>query len=150
MRNKFLLTACAAAFASTAAFAAGPFDGFKGKMKPGLYETKMEMDMPGMPQGMGKSMTHQHCVTQTDIDSGQAGKGPQSKGPQDCEIKDFTMSGNTANYKVECKSGTKVDTKMTFSDNGYQVENKMAMNQGGQVMNVTQKMDSRYIGPCNK
>ena len=148
MRNKFLLAACAAAFASTAAFA-GPFDGFKGKMKPGLYESKMEMDMPGMPKGMG-NMTHQHCITQTDIDSGQAAKGPQSKGQQDCEVKDMKMSGNTASYKVECKGGTKVDTKMTFSDNGYQAENKMVMNQGGQVMNVTQKIDSRYIGPCKQ
>jgi hypothetical protein len=54
MNAKFLFGACLAA-TSTAAFAAGPFgDAFKGKMKEGLYEVRMEMEMPGMPQGMGK------------------------------------------------------------------------------------------------
>jgi hypothetical protein len=40
------------------------------------------------------------------------------------------------------------DAKMTFVDNGYDMDLKMAMNQGGQVMNMTQKMQSRLVGPC--
>ena len=156
MRNKFLLTACATALTATFAFAAGPFDGFKGKMKEGMYETKMEMDMSGMagmPKGMGKQThTMQHCVTPQDIEKGNMGKGPDGKAPQDCEVKDFKMSGNTASYKMVCKGQMQMtaDNVVTFSDNGYKMDMKMAMNQGGQVMNMTQKMDSRYLGPCKK
>ena len=27
---------------------------------------------------------------------------------------------------------------------------KMAMNQGGRMMNMTQHMEARYLGPCTK
>src|SRR5690349_17119039 len=91
---------------SLAAVAAGPFDQFKRKMKEGMYEYKMEMDMPGMPQGMGKGpMTHtfQHCVTAKDIEEGGVGKGRDGKGmPKDCEIKNMNVTGNTATYTMEC------------------------------------------------
>ena len=128
---------------------AGPFDGFKGKMKPGMYETKMQMQIPGMPAGMGaQNMTFQNCVTQQDIDAGQMGKREGS--PKDCEIKNFKMSGNTATYTMECTGDTKMkaDNVITFRDGGYTMDMKMAMNQGGQVMNMTQKMEARYLGPC--
>ena len=151
MNAKFLLGACLAA-ASTAAFAASPFgDAFKGKMKPGLYEVRMEMEMPGMPQGMGKQqMTMQNCVTAEDIESGKVGKGSQK--PDQCEITNFKMSGNTASYTTVCKGDMQMtaDTTITFSGADYKMNMKMAMNQGGQVMNMTQKMDGRYLGACKK
>ena len=53
-KTRFLAAACCVI---SAAALAGPFDSFKGKMKDGMYEYKMEMDMgamPGMPAGMGK------------------------------------------------------------------------------------------------
>ena len=124
----------------------------KGKMKEGLYEVKMEMEMPGMPAGMGKqSMTMQNCVTAKDIEQGQVGKAP-NQAPSDCEVKDFKMSGNTATYKTVCKGQTQMtaDTSMTFRGDGYTMNTKVAMNQGGQTMNMTQKMEGRYLGPCKK
>lgn len=152
MNAKFLFGACLAA-ASTAAFAASPFgDAFKGKMKEGLYEVRMEMEMPGMPQGMGKQqMTMQNCVTAQDIETGRVGKGNNQK-PDQCEIKNFKMSGNTASYTTVCKGDMQMtaDTTITFSGADYKMNMKMAMNQGGQVMNMTQKMDGRYLGPCKK
>ena len=68
-KTRLLALACCAV---SAAAIAGPFDSFKGKMKAGMYEYKIEMAMgaiPGMPPGMGKqSMTFQKCVTPEDID----------------------------------------------------------------------------------
>ena len=149
MKGKILAAALgAAAFAATAA---GPFDQFKGKLKPGMYETRMEMQIPGMPAGMGKqNMTVQNCVTAEDIDAGQMGK--KEGMPKDCEVKNFKMSGNTASYTTECKGNMKMtaDNHITFRDNGYTLDMKMAMNQGGQVMNMQQKMEARYLGPCTK
>ena len=150
MKSTVLIAACAAALcASTASAQMGDL---KGKMKEGLYEVKMEMEMPGMPAGMGKqSMTMQNCVTSKDIESGQVGKRPDEK-PGNCEVKDFKMSGNTATYKTVCKGDMQMtaDTHMTFRDNGYVMNTKVAMNQGGQTMNMTQKMEGRYLGACKK
>ncbi len=155
MLKKTLLAAAFAAAFSAAAYA-GPFDGFKGKMKDGLYEYKMEMDMgsmPGMPPGMGKQAhTFQNCVSQKDIEDGGFGKSKDRKQPENCEIKNMKMSGNTATYTMECKGdpAMKADNKITFTNDGFNMDMKMAMNQGGQVMNMTQKMEGRYLGPCKK
>ena len=149
MHVKYLFAACAAAAFTTAAVAAGPFDQFKGKMKPGLYEVQMDMEMPGMPGGMGKqSMKMQNCVSEKDIESGKMGK--DNKMPENCEVKDFRMSGNTASYKAVCKGDMAMtsDTSITFRDNGYSMVSKTSMTQGGQAMNMTTKMDGRYVGPC--
>jgi hypothetical protein len=63
-----------------------PSIAFKGKVKEGMYEYKMEMDMgqmPGLPPGMGKqSCTMQHCVTAQDIEKGRMGKGRDGKMPR--------------------------------------------------------------------
>jgi hypothetical protein len=145
------LIAASAVAVSPAAFA-GPFDQFKGKMKEGLYEYKMQMEIPGMPSNMGKqAMTFQNCVSQKDIDQGGFGK-QDNKQPENCEVKNMKMSGNTATYTMECKGATpmKADNRITFTDNGFNMDMKMAMNQGGQVMNMTQKMEGRYLGPCKK
>ena len=148
MRNVYLAAACASALFATAALA-GPFDGFKGKMKEGLYEMKMKAEMPGMPMAMPET-TMQHCVTAQDIEGGKMGGKDQM--PKDCEIKDMKMSGNNASYKMVCKGQTNMtaDVNMTFTDNGYRMDQKVAMNQGGQVMNMTNRIESKYIGPCKK
>jgi hypothetical protein len=152
MSKKFLFAACLAF--SAGALAATPAEQLKGKVKEGLYENTMEMDMsgvPGMPKGMGvQKHTGTVCVTAQDIEKGMAPKAPGREGSGDCEIQDFKMSGNKASYKMVCKGTMTADANMTFIDNGYDMDLKMAMNQGGQVMNMTQKIQSRYKGPCKK
>ena len=150
MHVKFLIAACTLAL-SSGAIAAGPLDQMKGKMRPGLYDMKMEMEIPGMPAGMGKqSMNMQNCVTEQDIEKGQMNKGKDSK-PDTCEVKNFKMSGNTASYTAVCKEPEMTaDTSITFNDVGYTMNTKTAMKQGGQTMNMTQKIEGRYIGPCKK
>ena len=154
--NTARLIAAAAALSCGCALAATPFEGFKGKMKEGLYDYQMEMDMgaiPGMPPGMGKQ-THsfQHCVTAQDIEKGAVNRGRDGKMPENCEVRDFKMSGNTASYTMECKGEhpMKADNKITFTGNGYDMDMKMAMNHGGQAMNMNQKMKARYVGACKK
>ncbi len=153
MSKNFVLAATfAAAFSATAL--AGPFDAYKGKMKDGMYEYKMEMDMgpmPGMPKGMGKqNRTFQHCVTAKDIEQGGIGSDKGGKMPDNCEIKDFKMSGNTSSYTMECKgeNAMKADNRITFVSDGFKMDMKMAMTRNGQVMNMTQQMEGKYIGPC--
>ena len=153
MKSAILL---AAALAATTAVAQSPMNAMKGKMKDGLYSYKMEMDMgqmPGMPAGMGKqTMNFQHCITPQDIEKGELGKGREDRKPANCEVKDFKMSGNTASYKMVCKGETAMtaDNTITFVPDGYKMVMKMAMDQGGQKMNMTQNMEAKYLGPCKK
>ena len=148
-----LVFACVAAVAAPAWAADNPFEAFKGKVKEGMYEYKMEMDMgqvPGMPPGMGKQThTSQHCVTKQDIEKGM-NKGRDGKAPENCEVKNFKMSGNTASYTMVCKGGPDMtaDNVITFRDGGYSMDMKMAMTREGQVMNMKQHMEGKYLGPC--
>jgi len=155
--NKITLAAAVSCALATTLALAGPFDAFKGKMKEGLYETKVEMDMgqiPGAPPGMGKqTMTHQHCVTAADIEKGGAmGKGRDGKGMNEsCEVKNMNVSGNTATYTMTCtKPKMTADNKVTFTPTGYVMDMTMSMDQGGKPMNMTQHMESKLIGPCTK
>jgi len=158
MNRTAIAAAAGCALAAAVAFAS-PLDEFKGKMKEGMYETKVDMDMgqiPGMPPEMAakmskQSFTHQHCVTKQDIEKGAMGKGRDGKGPETCEIKDMKMSGNTATYRMECSNPKMTaDNKVTFSGNGYMMDMDMAMDRGGQMMKMKQHMESRYLGPCTK
>jgi len=150
MKIASLVALTCGAFAATAI--AGPFDQFRGKVKEGLYEYKMEMEMPGMPPGMAKGpMTFTHCVTAQDIEKGQFGRGGRDgKQPDNCEVKDVNMTGSGATYKVICKPPQEMtmDVKMTFKGDGFVMDNNMSMNQGGRMMNMKQRMESTYKGAC--
>ena len=151
-KARLLAIACAGV---CAAAIAGPLDALRGKMKEGMYEYKMEMDMgamPGMPPGMGKQ-THsfQKCVTAEDIEKGQMGRGPDRAGrpAPECDIKNFNQSGNTASYTMECKQPKMTaDNKITFTGDGFNMDMKMSMDQGGKMMNMSQHMEGKYLGPC--
>ncbi len=148
------LAALTCALVATAAVAANPFDAFKGKVKEGLYEYRMDMDMgqmPGMPAGMGKQThTFQHCVTAEDIQRGEMSRSDQNRKPQNCDFTNFHMSGNTATYTMVCKGGPDMtaDNRITFKGDGYDLDTKVAMNQGGHVMNMKEHMQARYLGAC--
>ena len=163
MKTRFLATAACAVAIAAPTVALAQFEAFKDKVKPGLYEYKMDMDMgqvPGMPPGMGKqSHTMKNCVTQKDVDKGSMSGGDKSRMPENCQVKDFKMSGNTATYTMACKGSSNgkgppmdmtADNRITFRDGGYVMDMKMAMNQAGQPMNMTQHIEGRYLGPCEK
>ena len=155
MKPKRLLAvalAAAAGLAASAIAADNPFSAFKGKMKPGMYDYKVEMEMgqvPGMPPGMGKqSMNMQHCITQEQIERG-GWDNPKEKGRTDCEFKNFKMSGNTANYTMECKQPKMTaDNTVTFGSDSFKMDMRMTMDHGGQPMKMNQKAEAKYIGPC--
>ena len=146
--KRITLAAMATLVASGTVLAAGPFEGMRGKMKEGMYEYKIDMDMPGMPGGMGKhSTTVQHCVTAKDIEGGDFARG--NKNPGNCQVKDMKMSGNAADYKMVCSEPEMTsDNHVVFRDNGFAVDTKMSMKQQGQAMNMSQHMEGKYIGAC--
>ena len=117
-------------------------------MRPGNWETTMEMDMPGMPMKM-PPMKNTRCVTQQEIDSPNRGlpSGPQ-KNPNDCKISDYKQSGNTVSWNVAC-SGQQPMTgsgELKFNNDAYDGVIKMMMNQ----QQMTMKMAGKRLGDCTK
>jgi hypothetical protein len=153
MKSNCVLALAFAVSCTAAAAADNPLEALKGKMKEGMYDYKMEMDMsgvPGLPKGMG-TQTHsfQKCVTAQDIEKGQMGRGRDGKPMESCEISNFKMSGNTASYTMVCKQPPmSADNNITFGNDGFKMDMKMAMTQSGQVMNMKQHMEGKYLGPC--
>jgi hypothetical protein len=62
------------------------------------------------------------------------------------------MSGNTASYRMVCtgEHAMEADNHITFANDGYTMDMKMAMNERGRPMNMTQHMQARYVGACTK
>jgi hypothetical protein len=146
---KKLLLAATVALACAPLAASAQFEQFKGKVKPGMYEYKMTMEMPNMPKGMpgmGQPMTMQKCVKQEDVDSGKF----NDKAPKDCKVDNFKMSGNTATYTMACTGAhpMKGDTRISFNDAGFVMDQNMTMDRGGQPMTTKSHMESKYLGPC--
>lgn len=150
--KKVSVIAVALAACCGTAMAANPFEAFKGKMKPGLYEYKMDMEMPGMPGGMGKhSSTVERCVSDKDLESGNWAKGSNNR-QNDCEFQDVKVSGNNASYKMVCKGAQPMtaDVKVSFASDKFTSDMKMdvAHGPGGQPMSMNQHMVGTYKGAC--
>lgn len=124
--------------------AAGP------NMKPGLWEVTVKMDMAGMPQGM-QAQTTQRCVTAKDLeDPRKVGPGADPRMTSQCEVSNYRMQGNTATWEMACKGPEQMKGtgSMTYEGDRYSGVNRMTMNQGGQVMNMTMNYSGRYLGEC--
>jgi hypothetical protein len=104
-----------------------------------------------MPPGMGKQQhTMQNCITAEQIERGGWENPKNAK--SDCEFKNFKMSGNNATYTMECKKPTPMtaDVAMAFGNDSFKMDTKMSMEHQGQPMKMNQRMEGRYLGPCNK
>lgn len=119
-------------------------------MKPGLWEVTVKMDMPGMPQGM-QAQTTQRCVTPKDLeDPRSVGPGADPRTSGKCEVSNYRLQGNTATWEMACKGPEQMKGtgSMTYEGDRYSGVNRMTMNQGGQVMNMTMNYSGRYLGDC--
>ena len=160
MKKISLIALACAGSTALAAAAAGSdalYDAFKGRIKAGMYEYKMDMDMgaiPGMPPGMGRQThTIQHCVTPEDIKRGEVNKNDRNRMPKDCDVKDLKVSGNTATYKMVCTGEHSLtsDNRLTLNSDGFTSDVDMTMNERGHPMTMKQHMQARYLGPaCTK
>lgn len=151
-----LLLVLSAALASAHATAqtTSQLSALKGKLKPGLYSQRMEMDMgsvPGMPPGMGKqSFTMENCVTDADIEKGDLGR--RDKNAPDCQVSDFKGTANSASYRMTCKGEMSMtaDVAIAFQGDSYRMNMKSTMDMGGQKMSSTMAIDAKYLGACKK
>ncbi|HEX7706009.1 MAG TPA: DUF3617 family protein [Thermoanaerobaculia bacterium] len=112
--------------------------------KPGKWQVKMEMEMPGMPVKV-PPMTIDICLTEEDL------KDPEKSLPKDpksdCKVNDYKIDGNTVSWKMECpKEKVKGEGKITFTDTTY--NGTMSMQMGEQAMKT--KYSGKWMGACTK
>src|SRR4030095_16308864 len=109
----------------------------QGGMRPGRWETTMQMEMAGSPVQM-PAMKQTRCITQDEakdpssLSSPPGGRG----GKSDCKMSDQKMSGNTMSSKMTCSSPEAMTGtgEMTFGDDSYTGIMRMNMAQGAMSM----------------
>ncbi|HYI09948.1 MAG TPA: DUF3617 domain-containing protein [Thermoanaerobaculia bacterium] len=112
--------------------------------KPGKWQVKMEMEIPGMPFKMPPVNT-EICITEEDL------KDPQKSVPNDpkskCTVGDYKVTGNTVSWTIDCpKQDTKGEGEITFTEESY--TGSMKMKVGEQEMKT--KYSGKWIGACSK
>jgi len=121
-------------------------------MREGLWEITTRMEMSGSSGVAMPAQTVRHCVTKNDIENPQ-GTPPGGAGRDGrCKMTDYKLQGNTATWKMACEGqGAMTGTgTMTYSGNSYSGSQTMAMNQGGQAINMKMNYSGQRVGDCPK
>jgi hypothetical protein len=123
----------------------------QGPMRPGRWDTTMQMQMAGSPIQMPE-MKSSRCVTPEDAKdpSRSLPTGPEGRGGQksDCKMADYKTSGNTVTWKMVCSQPQAMTStgEMTFTDDSYTGTMKMDSPQGP----MTMKLSGKRVGDCTK
>lgn len=121
----------------------------QGPMRPGRWESTMQMQMAGSPVQMPE-MKNTRCVTPEDAKdpSRSLPSGPEGRGGQkpDCKMSDYKASGNTITWKMVCSQPQAMTStgEMTFTDDSYTGTMKMDSPQGP----MTMKLAGKRVGDC--
>jgi hypothetical protein len=112
--------------------------------KPGKWQVKMQMDMPGLPIKL-PPVTFDVCLTEEDL------KDPQKSVPTDpkakCTVSDYKIDGDTVTWNVDCpKQDMKGRGEITYTDDSY--SGTMKMTTGDQEMST--KYSGKWLGTCTK
>lgn len=133
------------AFATLAAIAVvAPAQGADHPQKPGNWQIKLQMEIPGMPFKI-PPVTTEVCVTEEDLQNPE--KAVPNDPKQKCTVGDYKVDGNTVTWSVDCpKDKTKGNGKITFTEDTY--DGWMKMTVGEQEM--TTKYSGKFLGACKK
>lgn len=120
-------------------------DAFKNRLKPGLYEINVEVDMgntPGVPKDKARQTDkRQRCITQQEVDHG-------IEHDPNCPTTAYSSAGNQIRIAALCNDGARLETRMTFGPAGYTAEMKVNATHEGKPVNQTHRMTTKYLGPC--
>ncbi len=119
----------------------------KPNMKPGQWETTVQMEMPGMPMAM-PPQTSSSCLTEKDMVPGAAQPG------QECKVTKQKLTGDTLEWSVECKDKSGAVSTMvgkgTYKGETFTGTMQMTMSHGGAPMQMNAKMTGKRVGDCKK
>ena len=105
-----------------------------------LWEVSTQMNIPGMPAGMGGQKSRV-CT-----EKGDRKKAMQSKGSEKCKVTDFKESGNKITMTMQCPDGTAVmETTYNAAHTEYNGTMKMTSKRG----DMTMTMAGKKLGACD-
>lgn len=115
--------------------------------KPGKWQMKIEMEIPGMPIKM-PPITHEVCLTEEDLQNPEkAVPGNDPKRKTDCKVGDYKVDGRTVSWTIDCpKQNTKGSGEVTYTEDSYTGTMKMTV--GEQEMKA--KYSGKWLGTCEK
>ncbi len=120
-------------------------------MKPGLWETTVQMQIAGMPMAM-PARTMRRCITQADLDKNHGMPKPQTRGGMKCAAAKFDRSGNAVTYSMKCtgKDGAVElnGTNVFDSRDAYHGTMHMTGAAQGHPMNITSNIKAKRVGDC--
>jgi hypothetical protein len=124
------------ALALAIAFAASAF----GTGSDELWEVTTQMNMPGLPAGMG-AQKQQVCT-----EKGDPKKAMSTRGNEKCKVTDFKQSGNKVTMTMACPDGTAVmENTYNAAHTEYNGTVKMQSKRG----DMTMTMAGRKVGTCD-
>ena len=117
-------------------------------LQPGLYEVTISLELPNVvATGVGPS-TVRRCITRDDVHTGAA-FGVLGQNPiQACPLKDYSISGNQASYRIECAGPNAPHAAGVFDIAATAYRGVITMNMGGKNMTMSERQRGRRIGPC--
>ena len=121
-----------------------PAAAFESPQKPGKWQIKMQMDIPGMPVKM-PPVTVEVCLTEEDL------KNPEKSVPNDpksdCKVGDFEVDGNTVTWSMSCpKQKMTGKGEITFTEDSYTGTMNMKMEE----QEMSTKYTGKWLGACEK
>lgn len=120
------------------AFAASP-------QKPGKWNVKMQMEIPGMPIKL-PPVNLDVCLTEEDLADPQKAvpTDPKSK----CNVGDYKVDGNKVTWTIDCpKEKLKGEGEITYTDTSYTGWMKMKVAEGQEMIT---KYTGTWKGECKK
>jgi len=106
-----------------------------------LWEVTTQMNMAGMPAGMGNQ------TTRVCHEAGEPKKQAQGAVRKDCKMSDVKQSGNRVTMTMTCPEGTAVmENVYNAAHTEYKGSMKMTMRDGKQM---TMNMSGRKVGSCD-
>ena len=116
----------------------------KSPQKPGKWQVRMEMEIPGVPAKM-PAITNEMCLTEADLADPQKAVPNDSK--SDCKVSDYTVKDNKVTWSMECpKQKMKGTGEMTFTADAY----TGIMNVSSDQQKMSMKYTGKYLGACTK
>lgn len=105
-----------------------------------LWEVSSQMNVPGMPAGMG-AMSQRVCQ-----DKDPAKQGPQGPNMDKCKVTDRKQSGSRTTITLACPEGNAV-IDQTY--NAARTEFKGSMRMASRDGDMTMNMSGRKVGSCD-
>ena len=116
--------------------------------KVGLWQVTTTASMHGMAP---HKFTSQQCMTEAEVKSD---KPPAMQKDSNCKMANQQMSANSFAADMVCTGPTKGTGHMSVTYDGdthYAGQMTMAMNAGGQAMNMTNTFDGKWVSAdCGK